>query len=47
VRIQLETAGVGEVEVLRHCTRCDSEKLWSYRREGKGAGRNVAFLWRA
>ena len=47
VRVQLETADIGEIEVLRHCTRCDAERLWSYRREGKGAGRNMAFIWRA
>jgi YfiH family protein len=45
-RLQLERAGVGQVYVLAHCTRCDEEKLWSYRREGKAAGRNLAFIWR-
>jgi polyphenol oxidase len=45
-RLQLERAGVGQVLVLAHCTRCDEEKLWSYRREGRGAGRNMAFIWR-
>ncbi len=44
-RLQLEAAGVGQVFVLAHCTRCDEEKLWSYRREGKGAGRNMAIIW--
>jgi copper oxidase (laccase) domain-containing protein len=28
------------------CTRCDEELLWSYRRDGKRAGRNHAFIWR-
>lgn len=46
-RRQLETAGVGEVVTLARCTRCDEEKLESYRRNGKGAGRNIAFIWRA
>lgn len=46
-RRQLETAGIGEVVTLARCTRCDAETLSSYRREGKGAGRNVAFIWRA
>jgi YfiH family protein len=46
-RRQLEAAGVGEVVWLVRCTRCDEEKLSSYRREGKGGGRNVAFIWRA
>jgi len=47
VRRQLEKAGVGEVIVLPRCTRCDADRLWSYRREGKRAGRNLAFIWRA
>jgi YfiH family protein len=46
-RRQLEAAGVGEVLWLVRCTRCDEEKLESYRRNGKGAGRNIAFIWRA
>ena len=46
-RRQLEAAGVGEVFWLTRCTRCDEEKLFSYRREGKGAGRDIAFIWRA
>jgi purine-nucleoside/S-methyl-5'-thioadenosine phosphorylase / adenosine deaminase len=46
-QIQLAAAGVGEVIVLSRCTQCDEEKLWSYRREGKRAGRNLAFIWRA
>jgi polyphenol oxidase len=46
VRHQLEAAGVRQVFVLPVCTRCDKEKLWSYRREGKAAGRNAAFIWR-
>jgi YfiH family protein len=46
VRLQLEAAGVGEVIVLPRCTRCDEAALWSYRREGRRAGRNFAFIWR-
>lgn len=45
-RRQLHDAGVTEVHSVASCTRCDAERLYSYRREGKGAGRNVAFLWR-
>jgi YfiH family protein len=45
-RWQLEKAGVGEVLAVECCTRCNEEKLFSYRREGKRAGRNVAFIWR-
>lgn len=46
VRHQLLRAGVPEPRVVVRCTRCDAERLWSYRREGKGVGRNVAFIWR-
>jgi copper oxidase (laccase) domain-containing protein len=46
VRRQLATAGVGEVVCVPRCTRCDPERLWSYRREGARAGRNLAFIWR-
>jgi YfiH family protein len=47
VRRQLEAGGVTGVRVVAHCTRCDAERLWSYRREGKRAGRNLAFIWRS
>jgi hypothetical protein len=43
---QLRAAGVSDVTALTLCTRCETEKLSSYRREGKGAGRNLAFIWR-
>lgn len=45
-RSQMERGGVGKVEILRACTRCDTERLYSYRRAGKGAGRNLALIWR-
>lgn len=45
-RRQLAAAGVEEIHVVQSCTRCDAERLYSYRREGKGAGRNMAFIWR-
>jgi len=45
-RHQLAKAGVGTVVVLPRCTRCDEEKLWSYRRQGKAAGRDIGFIWR-
>lgn len=45
-RLQLARAGVGEIIVLPRCTRCDEATLWSYRREGKRAGRDLGFLWR-
>jgi YfiH family protein len=43
---QLAAGGVEGIEVVRLCTRCRGEWLYSYRREGRGAGRNVAFVWR-
>lgn len=45
-RLQLARAGIEEVETVGECTRCETEKLHSYRREGKGGGRNLAFVWR-
>jgi len=45
VRRQLEAAGLSEIEVVPLCTRCEAATLHSYRREGKGAGRNHAFIW--
>jgi hypothetical protein len=44
-RRQLASAGVEEIHSVAACTRCDAERLYSYRREGKGVGRNVAFIW--
>lgn len=47
-RNQLRALGVdGErITSVADCTRCREEVLWSYRREGKRAGRNMAFVWR-
>jgi YfiH family protein len=45
-RLQLARAGVGDVVVLPRCTRCDEATLWSYRREGKQAGRDLGLIWR-
>lgn len=47
VRYQLVRTGVPMPRVVVRCSRCDSENLWSYRREGSGAGRNVAYVWLA
>lgn len=44
--LQLRSAGVRRILLLDHCTRCRSDWLWSYRREGERAGRNFALLWR-
>ncbi|HLX10508.1 MAG TPA: polyphenol oxidase family protein [Thermoanaerobaculia bacterium] len=47
VRRQLVTAGLHQrqIRVLPLCTKCEASRLHSYRREGKGAGRNHAFIW--
>ncbi|HVR30747.1 MAG TPA: polyphenol oxidase family protein [Thermoanaerobaculia bacterium] len=45
-RLALEQAGVEAITTIEACTRCDSSRLWSYRRDGRGAGRNLAFVWR-
>jgi YfiH family protein len=44
---QLVAAGVEEIHVLRHCTRCRPEWLESHRRDGAAAGRNLASIWLA
>jgi YfiH family protein len=46
VAVQLAAAGWTDVTRLGPCTRCAGELLWSYRRDGKAAGRNLAFVWR-
>ncbi len=38
--------GVEEVRIVAICTKCAADRLYSYRREGKGVGRNVAFIWK-
>jgi YfiH family protein len=45
VELQLRRAGVDDVRRLGPCTRCHPELLWSYRREGAKAGRNIAYVW--
>jgi polyphenol oxidase len=44
--LALRAAGVARVSLLDHCTRCRSEWLWSHRREGGNAGRNLTLVWR-
>jgi polyphenol oxidase len=46
VRSQLAAAGVEAIEELALCTRCHPDLLWSFRRDGARAGRNIAFIWR-
>ena len=44
---QLAAAGVGRLVAVPWCTRCHPEWLWSHRRDGEAAGRNLALIWRA
>lgn len=44
--LQLRRRGVETVHRIGPCTRCSPADLWSYRRQGAGAGRNLAFIWR-
>jgi len=44
-RHQLSAADV-PVSWLVRCTQCDSAGLYSYRRSGQRAGRNLAFIWK-
>lgn len=46
VEAQLVAAGVAEVRHLDLCTRCHPNWLWSFRREGPRAGRNLAWIAR-
>lgn len=44
VETQLRAAGWSRVRVVRRCTACESDWLWSYRRDGPAAGRNLALI---
>ena len=46
VEAQLRSAGIARVGSIDICTRHHPEWLWSYRRDGAGAGRNLALVWR-
>lgn len=46
VRHQLRSVGVEAIRDAAVCTRCSEDWLWSYRRSGAQAGRNLAFIWR-
>jgi YfiH family protein len=43
---QLGAAGVGRIVTVGACTRCHPEWLWSHRRDGAAAGRNLALIWK-
>jgi purine-nucleoside/S-methyl-5'-thioadenosine phosphorylase / adenosine deaminase len=44
VESQLRISSVRDVSSIGTCTRCD-RRLHSYRRDGREAGRNLAFAW--
>jgi len=46
VELQLRREGIADVRRFGPCTRCHPELLWSYRRDGARAGRNIAYVWR-
>jgi YfiH family protein len=44
---QLIGAGIQDIRQASSCTKCNPEKLWSYRGEAqKPGGQNLAFIWR-
>ena len=43
---QLHSKGVSSVHRLGPCTQCESDRLWSHREFGSGAGRNHSFIWK-
>lgn len=44
---QLRELGVEDIRRVAICTRCAVDRLWSYRRDGRDAGRNLSLVWRA
>lgn len=44
--LELRRAGVERISIVEACTRCEDARLWSYRRDGRRAGRNLALVWR-
>lgn len=46
VEIQLETRWNVEIRRVPGCTLTMPDRLWSYRREGVDAGRNMSWIWR-
>ena len=45
VRHQLDGTRAVPFASVEECTRCEAARLWSSRREGPKAGRNLAFVW--
>lgn len=46
-RIQLEAAGCSVERVFAHCTMCEADRFFSYRRDGSRAGRQGVIAYRA
>ncbi len=46
VAVQLDRAGVSQIRCLRACTYERATELYSYRRSGPRAGRNLSLIWR-
>jgi polyphenol oxidase len=44
VRRQLESAGVADVLDVPGCTRCEKERFFSFRRDGRQSGRHLAVI---
>ena len=45
IRCQLRDAGLERIDSVECCTRCNEAWLWSYRRDGEHAERNLTFAW--
>ena len=44
---QLRAAGIRDIRHISMCTKCNPERLWSYRGQAQKTGRhNLAFIWR-
>ena len=43
-RLQAEACGITNIWVLEKCTFCNNTEFFSYRREGKNAGRQAGFI---
>lgn len=46
VAARLAAAGLPRIVRLDLCTHCRADWLWSHRRDGAGAGRNLTLAWR-
>jgi len=44
-RVQLQAYEIARISGTDACTKCDRDRLWSYRLDGEAAGRNFCFAW--